>query len=173
MAVDPTRPSQLFQRKTQVAWINSSAQWTHAVTLTFPRNKLGIAPSEEAACNTANHLVNVLNRILLGRGNVRNGHKIGSAFVFGTGPYGDHPHIHMALAAPPSLSNEAMTQEIDNAIHQIEGLGHQLLIKPYKDAGWIDYMLDHCSDGFEVELNFPATPQKATSVLPKWSPRGG
>lgn len=154
----------MLRRKAQAAWIDASAQWTHAVTLTFPRNKLGIAPSDTAACNTAKHLVNALNRNLLGRGNVRKGHAIGSAYVFGTGPYGDHPHIHMALAAPSGLSNEVMTQEIDNAIHHIEGLGHQLMIKPYKDAGWIDYMLDHCSDGFDFRLDFPATPQQATSV---------
>lgn len=164
MSLDPTRPSLLLQQNARTAWIASGAQWTHAVTLTFPRSKLGIAPSEAAACNTAKHLLNVLNRNLLGRGNVRKGHKIGSAFVFGTGPYGNHPHIHMALAAPYGLLNEAMKKEIDNAIHQIEGLGHQLVIKPYNDAGWIDYMLDHCSDGFEVELNFPATPQLAISV---------
>ena len=164
MAFDPTRPTMLLLRKERAAWIDSSAVWTHAVTLTFPRSKFGIAPSEQAACNTANHLVNVLNRNLLGRGNVRNGHKIGSAFVFGTGPYGDHPHIHMTLAAPSGLSHEAMKKEIDNAIHQIEGLGHQLVIKPYSDSGWIDYMLDHCSDGFEERLVFPTTPEQATSV---------
>lgn len=158
MSIDLTRPSQLLQRKAQVAWIDSSAQWTHAVTLTFPRNKLGVAPSQQAACNTANHLVNLLNRNLLGRGNVRNGHKIGSAFVFGTGPYGDHPHIHMVLAAPSGVTLDAMTNEIDLTAHRTQGLGHQLVIKPYNDAGWIDYMLDHCSDGFDVKLAFPATP---------------
>lgn len=158
MEINPTRPSQLLQRKAQVAWIDSSAQWTHAVTLTFPRNKLGVAPSQQAACNTANHLVNLLNRNLLGRGNVRNGHKIGSAFVFGTGPYGDHPHIHMVLAAPSGVTLDAMTNEIDLTAHRTQGLGHQSDIKPYNNAGWIDYMLDHCSDGFDVKLIFPATP---------------
>jgi hypothetical protein len=158
MSIDPTRPTQLLLRKERAAWIDSSAVWTHAVTLTFPRNKIGISPSEQAACNTANHLVNVLNRNLLGRGNVRNGHRIGSGFVFGTGPYGDHPHIHMVLAAPSGLSVDAMTYEIDLAIHQTQGLGHQLVIKSYNDSGWIDYMLDHCSDGLDVELVFPATP---------------
>ena len=153
MSLDPTRPSLLLQRNAQVAWIAAGAQWTHAVTLTFPRTKFGIAPGEIAACNTAKHLVNV-----------HKGHKIGSAFVFGSGPYGDHPHVHMALAAPSGVSHEAMTNEIDIAIHRMAGLGHQLVIKPYNDAGWIDYMLDHCADGFDVKLNFPATPLQAISV---------
>lgn len=164
MAVDPTSPTQLLLRKERAAWIDSGAFWTHAVTLTFPRNRYGIAPSESAACKTANHLVNVLNRNLLGRGNVRNGHRIGSGFVFGTGPYGDHPHIHMVLAAPSSVSIDAMDKAIDVAIHQTQGLGHQSVIKHYNDVGWIDYMLDHCSDGFEERLVFPTTPEQATSV---------
>lgn len=164
MPLDPTRPSQLLQRSAQVAWISAGAQWTHAVTLTFPRNKLGIAPSEAAACNTTNHFVNVLSRNLLGRASVRKGHKISFAYVFGTGQDLGHPHIHMVLAAPSGQSQVAMTNEIEHAIHQTQGLGHELVIKPYSDEGWIDYMLDHCSDGFDVRLNFPATPQRAISV---------
>jgi len=164
MYCNPTYPYQKLQRNKQVAWVKSCAQWTHAVTITFPRSKLGVAPSARTACKATRHLVNALNRNLLGRGNVHKGHRIGSGFVFRTGPYGDHPHIHMALAAPSYLSYASMAKEIDHAIKCTRGLGRKFVIKSYNDSGWIDYMLDHCSDGFDIELISPTTPQQANSV---------
>lgn len=158
MHCDPTRPSQLRLRTEQVAWIHSRAQWTHAVTITFLRSQLGVAPSKVTACKAAKHLVNTLNRNLLGRGRVHRGHRIGSVAVFGTGPYGDHPHVHLAIAGPSGLPHETVTKEIYHAIHCARGLGRKLVIKPYKDVGWIHYMIDHCSDGFDVVLVPPATP---------------
>jgi len=119
---------------------------------------MGLAPSHGAACKAARYLVNTLNRTLLGRGNVRKGYRIGSGFVFGTGPYGEHPHVHMALAAPSNVSQEMMRKAISHAIRRTHGLGRQFVIKPYNDLGWINYMLDHCADGFEVELVLPTTP---------------
>jgi len=64
----------------------------------------------------------------------------------------------LAIAGPPSLPHETVTKEIYDAIHCARGLGRKLVIKPYNDVGWINYMIDHCSDGFDVVLVPPATP---------------
>ena len=78
----------------------------------------------------------------------------------GNGPYADHPHVHLALQKPPDMTHEAFEQILNVMASTTNGLGKEFDIKPYRNEGWLGYMLDHGFDGWMEKLTF-------TAVCPK------
>lgn len=75
---------------------------------------------------------------------------------WGAGAYGVAPHVHLALQAPFGMTYEQMNHAIVDALEKTRGLGAEYDIKPYTSEGWLEYMLDHGTDGLFVELISPA-----------------
>jgi hypothetical protein len=115
----------------------------------FPRAK---RPTLSATA----HFINVLNRRLFGNSMSRKGRRIACVAVYGDGAYGDSPHVHLAFQAPADMSYENMYQAIEHSIQRTKGLGIEHDIQPYKSEGWLEYMLDHGTEGLLVELISPA-----------------
>lgn len=137
-------------------WFREFANWTHAVTVTSSPSRTGKPRSKSSTVNATAHFVNVLNRRLLGRRQANQGFRIACAGVFGTGAYGDSPHVHLAFQAPAHHSHEEMSRAIAHAIKRTRGLGSAYDIQPYTSQRWFEYMLDHGTDGLMVEFITPA-----------------
>lgn len=54
------------------------------------------------------------------------------------------------------MTYEEMNHAIVDALEKTRGLGAEYDIKPYTSEGWLEYMLDHGTDGLLVELISPA-----------------
>ena len=145
-----------LQRDQYAQWLSTFANWSHAVTVTSQPSLMGFDRSQTSTISATTHFVHVLNRMVLGRTRVKQGHKIACVAVYGNGTYGDNPHVHLAFQAPPHMSYEAMEQAISRSIKSTHGLGIQEDIQPYIDEGWIKYMLDHGTEGLLAELTTPA-----------------
>ena len=145
-----------LQQKQYTKWFAEFADWTHAVTVTCKPSRTGKPRAKSPTINATAHFVRVLNRRVLGRKNVSQGHRIACAGVYGTGVYQDNPHVHLAFQAPPNVSYDAMYQVIESAIKSTKGLGAKFDICQYTSDGWLTYMLDHGTDGLLVELISPA-----------------
>lgn len=74
----------------------------------------------------------------------------------GCGVYGDHPHIHLALAGPPDIKVNEFAALLRSTVMTTKGLGAQFDIQDYYGVGWFEYMLDHGIEGFVEQLTFAA-----------------
>ena len=147
-------------RSQKISWLAELANWTHAVTLTMhrPKNGYGISNGEvERRCVL---FLNRINRRIYKHGTKRKGFRIASVAFLGNGPYGDHPHVHLALQKPPDMTHEAFEQILNVMASTTKGLGKEFDIKPYRDEGWLGYMVDHGFDGWMERLAI-------TAVCPK------
>ena len=150
------------RRNEIICWLKAHAEWTHAVTLTMhhpPESGHGISnPEVTRRCRL---FLNRINRRIYSRhGTRRKGYRIASVAFLGNGPYGDHTHAHLALQKPPDMTHEAFEQILNVMASTTNGLGKEFDIKPYRNEGWLGYMLDHGFDGWMEKLTF-------TAVCPK------
>jgi hypothetical protein len=74
----------------------------------------------------------------------------------GYGVYGDHPHIHWALAGPPDIKADEFAALLRSMVMTTKGIGSQFDIQEYYGVGWFEYMLDHGIEGFVEQLTFTA-----------------
>jgi hypothetical protein len=153
-------PSSFFiervQKQSYGLWFKDFADWTHAVTVTCKPSHMGFDRSASSMISATTHFVHSLNRRVLGRSRVKQGHRIASIGVYGAGAYQDNPHVHLAFQAPHELSYMEMCAAIKQSIQSTKGLGFQEDIQHYTSEGWLTYILDHGTDGLLVELISPA-----------------
>ncbi len=136
------------QRDEIICWIKTQADWTHAVTLTMHRSEGGRGISNPEVARRCRLFLNRVNRRIYKHGTKRKGYRIASVVFLGHGPYGDHPHAHLALQKPPDLSHESFNQILKVMARTTKGLGKHFDIKPYRDVGWLGYMVDHGFEGW-------------------------
>ena len=74
----------------------------------------------------------------------------------GNGPCGDHPHVNWALQKPSDMTNADFEQIVEVMASTTKGLGKEFDVKPYRDEGWLGYMLDHGFDGWMERFAFTA-----------------
>lgn len=138
-------------------WLSNLGDWDLSVTLTFLRNKAGASlpiSSIEKCCRL---FLSRLNRRIFTRNGVRrNGYRIASAAVLGTGAYGDHPHAHWVLACPNGMTKDFFANLVAEVARSTKGVGLQIDVKPYRDKGWLDYMIDHGFEGLIDQVCFSA-----------------
>ena len=141
-------PKKLKNRRITIEWLKAHADWTHAVTLTMHRSEGGHGISNPEVARRCRLFLNRINRRIYKHGTKRKGFRIASVVFLGNGPYGDHPHAHLALQKPPDLSHESFNQILKVMARTTKGLGQQFDIKPYRDVGWLGYMVDHGFEGW-------------------------
>jgi hypothetical protein len=138
--------------------IHDLAKWTHAVTITFIRiGQYGQRCSEYIMHSALRHFIRVLNIKCFGRKQFDKGRRVSVVAAFGMGSSLDHPHGHMAIAAPVDMTFGEFEKLILDAIHKTRWLNQQFDVKPYKNEGWIKYLLDHQEELF-MDLPLPAHP---------------
>jgi hypothetical protein len=148
------------ERSQTIRWLQTQANWTHAVTLTMNRPKNGHGISNDEVTRRCNLFLNRINRRIYKHGTKRKGFRIASVAFLGNGPYGDHPHVHLALQKPPDMTPEAFDRLLHEIAHTTKGFGQKIDVEPYRDEGWLGYMLDHGFGGWMERLAF-------TAVCPK------
>jgi hypothetical protein len=149
-------PKKLKNRRITIEWLKAHADWTHAVTLTMHRSKNGYEISKQEVEKRCFEFLNRINRRIYKHGTKRKNYRIASVAFLGGGSYGDHPHVHWALQKPPDMTNEGFERLLKKMVRTTKGLGQQFDIKPYRDEGWLGYMVDHEFDNLMEKLTFTA-----------------
>ena len=138
-------------------WLTQFAPWSHAVTVTFKKNRDGRPVTANQMSDTIRHLCNLIDRACY-RSRARRGkNRIGSFAVYDLGPFGKHPHAHMTLAAPIGLGHDEFSRIIRAAINRTALLDRQFKVKSFTNEGWIRYCLKH--QDFELNLELVRPPK--------------
>lgn len=141
--------------QSMLLWLVDVAPWSHAVTVTFKKNRDGRPVTANQMSDTLRHLCNLIDRACY-RSRARRGkNRIGSFAVYDLGPFGTHPHAHMTLAAPIGLGHGEFRRIIRTAINRTALLDRQFDIKSFTNEGWIRYCLKHQDFELNSELVRP------------------
>jgi hypothetical protein len=139
------------------AWLHEREPWALAVTFTLRRqDRQGRPMSQRILIDTAEHFLIRLDAACFGPSKARRGHCVGSAVSFGWGAYGDNPHLHWSLVLPTHLELEKFIQRIIQAALKVYWIDRQHEIKPYRDQGWMSYLVDHGMDNVILDLVRPS-----------------
>ena len=143
--------------QSMLLWLVDIAPWSHAVTVTFKKNRDGRMVTPVQMRETIRHLYNLIDRACY-RSRARRGiNRIGSFAVYDLGPFGKHPHAHMTLAAPLGLGHDEFSRIIRAAINRTALLDRQFKVKSFTNEGWIRYCLKH--QDFELNLELIRPPK--------------
>jgi hypothetical protein len=131
-------------REASVHWLSSSADWTHAVTVTFrQQDKDGHPTGRVAMAAAIRHFLRVLAFNTFGPKRARKGSlSVGAVVVLGFGR-NENPHAHIALACPAGTNHDQFEQHIKAAMTITAIFDKQMKLKPYETSGWIGYIIDH------------------------------
>lgn len=144
-------------------WLHEVAAWSLAVTITFKRYHEGQSINHSIAQAALSHTLRVLDVYCFGKRGVKQGQHVGTAAVLSWGAYGQQPHAHLALSTPSDMSVEVLQERFEQAADKTNWLARERVVKPYRDAGWINYLIDHNPDNLVVPLLRPGS-DPATSL---------
>jgi hypothetical protein len=134
------------------SWINHYANWTHAATFTCKRkSKRGLPITSMIVLDTARHLTSRVNRKCFGKA-ARRGKSIAVIASHGWGLYGDHPHLHFIFASPSHLKFDDFSIILSKAADRTFWIDREWHIKPYRDVGWIEYLISHSTENLLIDL---------------------
>ena len=90
------------------------------------------------------------------RHKAKRGARVAGVVAFGWGSSGEHPHLHMSLAAPKDFTWDAFAQVLEKAANKTRWIHRERCIRPYTDMGWSKYLIDHGSDDLMFSLPNPS-----------------
>lgn len=159
-----TRIDRRFQRLTSdqideswIPWLASLAPWTHALTVTCKRFSSHNVPiSETIVIDTARHFIRRINRRCFGRRS-RRIQIIPVVVTYGWGCYGDHPHLHFCFSSPTKMSFDDFSSVLEEASRKTFWIDRERHIEPYRNEGWMKYLVEHGSDNLIVPLITPSS----------------
>jgi hypothetical protein len=129
-----------------ISWLHGLAGWTHAATFTCKRHSTGLKPiNEKILSDAARHLIQRINNRCFGKSS-RRGKSVPVVVTFGWGVYEDHPHLHFSFEAPAHLSYEEFSSILEDSANRTYWIDRQRRIKPYANAGWGKYLIEHGTD---------------------------
>ena len=135
-----------------VCWIDTMALWTHSVTLTCKRQTSQSKRITNSILeDTAFHVVRIINSKCFGK-EAKRGRSVEVAATYGWGVYGDHPHLHFSFAKPKTKTYEEFREIIEAAANKTFWIDRQRYYKPYLDAGWSSYLIEHGTDQLIISL---------------------
>ena len=133
-------------------WLDQHAAWTHAATFTCRRHTgKGFPITDTILKDTARHYVTRVNRKCFGK-TARSGKGVTAVGTFGWGTYDEHPHLHLSFACPKDKTFDDFVSILNKAADRIRWFDRQRLIKPYRDLGWMTYMVRHGTDQVLLDL---------------------
>lgn len=140
-----------------VRWLDSLALWTHAATFTCKRRSVRNSPvTEDILVDTARHFIRRISLRCFGK-RARRERLIPVVVTLGWGGYGDHPHLHFCFACPAGMPFTAFSSILDEEARKTFWIDHQRCIKPYRDAGWLEYLIEHGTAHLIVPLITPSS----------------
>ena len=139
-----------------VVYLDELASWTHAATFTFKRrDDKGYPCTNAILLSTARHFIKAVNYGCFKKKS-QHGQSIASAVTYGWGAYGDHPHIHCSFEAPDFMSFDEFTTILTTCKRKIYWFDQEMMIKPYVNAGWGKYLIEHGTDCLIDSLLIPS-----------------
>jgi len=90
---------------------------------------------------TGRHYLSLVNKGLFKR-QYRYGHaKLNGIFCMEVGRIENRPHLHFAVGLKNGLGKEELLSQLNKAYKKMDWAKGDIHITPYKDAGWLDYLL--------------------------------
>ena len=90
---------------------------------------------------TGRHYLSLVNKGLFKR-QYRYGHaKLNGIFCMELGGIEKRPHLHFAVGLKNELGKEELLSHLNKAYKKMDWVKGDIHIKPYQDAGWLDYLL--------------------------------
>jgi hypothetical protein len=145
-------PAPSSYREAWSKFIDDSAKWTHAYTVTLKRHIGAQGVSKEHMYQAARHFLRRLDYRCLGRNRVKRGAFVSSVVVYGWGTYDNHPHLHLALVCPAGLSESEFIDCIEQAASKVKWFDRERKLEKYVNSGWATYMVDHDPENLYVSL---------------------
>lgn len=140
-----------------VRLLDSLAPWTHAYTVTCKRRSVRNLPvTEDILVDTARHFIRRINLRCFGK-RARRERLVPVVVTLGWGCYGDHPHLHFCFASPAGIPFAAFSLILDEEARKTFWIDRQRRIKPYRDAGWLEYLIEHGTAHLIVPLITPSS----------------
>ncbi len=137
-------------------WLKSN-DFDLALTISLGRSPDGYAPTPSGSRKTFRRICIDLEQSILGGQCRRKGIRLIRATFIGFGLLNNHPHAHIALMAPPGMSNGDFQSKVTSYLRQ-EALVGTFKVERIYSEGWIDYMTEHGLETFEPELSCLAPP---------------
>jgi len=96
---------------------------------------------------TGRHYLSLVNKGLFKR-QCRYGHsKLNGIFCMELGSIEIRPHLHFAVGLKNELGKEVLLSQLNKAYKKMDWVKGDIHIAPYRDAGWLDYLLKTGFDG--------------------------
>lgn len=90
---------------------------------------------------TGRHYLSLVNKALFKR-QYRYGHaKLNGIFCMEIGGIEKRPHLHFAIGCNGRFHKEAVLRELNKAYRKLDWIKGGIHIVPYKDAGWLGYLV--------------------------------
>jgi hypothetical protein len=138
----------------------SDRPYALAVTLTF-RNWCKVAQqalNRDIGIRTVIDLIRRLNREVFNHSAKRRGNTIGSVAVVGRNRADGHLHAHLALTAPPHMSDAEFAALTEKVITRFNWINKQYRIEPYRNSLWLRYMAKHGTESLALDCFNEAKP---------------
>jgi hypothetical protein len=141
--------------------LNSIANWTHSVTLTYKKfNPLNHSfTTNDDILKSSKIFLNTINASIFGHGAARKGYRIATIGSLGFGAYGGHPHVHLSLEMPDSCDTNDFTNLIYTNARKVALINREIMVKPIYSTGWTYYMVNHGNDSIQYDLCNTAYPK--------------
>lgn len=148
------RPDSIEQAWSE--WIHSVAQWTIMVTITFKqRGVRGYKISQVSVEKALRRLVRLINCDLFGKRRANKGWTVACAVTADLGPYSDHLHAHLLIAAPDGVSEMQLCAAVERAALRTSIVNRERRYRKYFSAGGAEYLVKHGTDRMVVPLLTP------------------
>ena len=135
-----------------VDWLHNFAPWSLAATITFKRSIKSQPINQIIAESALRYSLRVLDAHYFGKNGIKKGYCVASAAVIEWGPYGTHPHAHLALATPQGKTYEDIHEQFDHALERTQWINKEKKLIPYRDIGWANYMISKGSQNMVFSL---------------------
>ncbi len=143
-----------------IAWLDSLAPWTHAFTVTCKSGSDRSQINQSILIDAARHFVYRVRRKCYGSKGRR--HNLLPVTVsYGWGAYGDHPHLHFCFAGPYGVDFATFSSILEESAKKTFWLNRQMKVEAYRDAGWMQYIVEHGTDHLIVSLINPSASASA------------
>ena len=136
-----------------IHFLNGLGPFDWAVTMNLkkrhPRYQTQITP--QIFEQTGRHYLSLVNKGLFKRQYRYGRAKLNGVFCMELGDSEKRPHLHFAIGSNDQSQSKDVLSELHKAYRKMEWVKGDIHIAPYKDAGWLAYLL---KTGFDsVVLN--------------------
>lgn len=143
-----------------IAWLDSLAPWTHAFTVTCKRGSDRSQINQSILIDAAHHFVYRVRRKCY-KSSGRRQNLLPVTASYGWGAYGDHPHLHFCFAGPNGMDFSTFSSILEESAKKTFWLNRQMKVEPYRDSGWMQYLVEHGADHLIVSLINPSSSTSA------------